>query len=66
MLEWCIGNVVGRHCGGGNLYPTRRWPEPEIDAAVAPLMTAGRAMAEDGAAGIDDFLAGPLYADLSG
>jgi hypothetical protein len=52
---------------GGNPCPTRRWPEQEIDAAIALLMAVGRAMADDGsAAGFDGFLAGPLCADLGG
>jgi phage terminase large subunit-like protein len=67
VLEWCLGNVVGRADRRGNLYPTKRWPEQKIDAAIALLMAVGRAMADDGsAAGLDRFLAGPLFADLSG
>ncbi len=67
VLAWCLGNVVGKADRRGNLYPTRRWPEQKIDAAVALLMAVGRAMADDGsAAGLEGFLAGPLFADLSG
>ena len=66
MLAWCLGSVVGRADRRGNLYPTRRWPEQKIDAAVALLMAVGRAMAEDGGGGaIDGFLAGPLCVGLS-
>ena len=47
VLEWCVGNVVGRPDRRGNLYPAKQRPEQKIDAAVALMMAVGRAMAED-------------------
>ena len=47
VLEWCVGNVVGKPDRRGNLYPTKQRPEQKIDAAVALMMAVGRAMAED-------------------
>jgi phage terminase large subunit-like protein len=44
VLEWCIGNVVGKPDRRGNLYPTKARPEQKIDAAVALMMAIGRAM----------------------
>ena len=35
VLEWCLGNVVGKADRRGNLYPTKQRPEQKIDAAVA-------------------------------
>ncbi len=35
VLEWCVGNVVGRPDRRGNLYPAKQRPEQKIDAAVA-------------------------------
>jgi len=46
VLEWCIGNVVGKPDRRGNFYPTKTRPEQKIDAAVALIMAIGRAMAE--------------------
>ncbi len=43
VLEWCVGNVVGRPDRWGNLYPAKQRPEQKIDAAVAPMMAVGRA-----------------------
>ncbi len=60
VLEWCLGNVVGKADRRGNLYPTKQRPDQKIDAAVAVMMALGRAMTEDNNAGIDDFLANPL------
>jgi phage terminase large subunit-like protein len=61
VLEWCLGNVVGRADRRGNLYPTKPRPERKIDAAVALLMALGRAMAEDdGALDLSAFLADPI------
>ena len=42
---WCISNVVGKADRRGNLYPTKSRPDQKIDAAVAPMMAVGRAMA---------------------
>jgi phage terminase large subunit-like protein len=62
-LEWCVGNVVGRPDRRGNLYPAKQRPEQKIDAAVALMMAAGRAMAEDTNEGdLTDFLRDPLVA----
>ena len=44
VLEWCIGNVVGRYDARGNVYPKKSRPEQKIDAAVALVMALGRAM----------------------
>ncbi|MGB8823098.1 MAG: hypothetical protein WCD25_06865 [Pseudolabrys sp.] len=44
-----------------NLYPTKRRPDPKIDAAVALMMAFGRAMIEDAdAKGLEDFLTNPI------
>jgi phage terminase large subunit-like protein len=45
VLEWCLGNVVGKADRRGNLYPAKARPERKTDAAVALLMAIGRAMA---------------------
>jgi phage terminase large subunit-like protein len=42
VLEWCVGNVVGRPDRRGNLYPAKQRPEQKIDAAVALLRPAAR------------------------
>jgi phage terminase large subunit-like protein len=63
MLEWCVGNVVGKPDRRGNLYPAKQRPEQKIDAAVALMMAVGRAMAEDTNEGdLMDFLRNPLVA----
>ena len=63
VLEWCVGNVVGRPDRRGNLYPAKQRPERKIDAAVALMMAVGRAMAGDeGQGDLDDFLRDPLFA----
>jgi phage terminase large subunit-like protein len=63
VLEWCVGNVVGRPDRRGNLYPAKQRPEQKIDAAVALMMAVGRAMAEDTNEGdLTDFLRNPLIA----
>jgi phage terminase large subunit-like protein len=46
VLEWCVGNVVGKPDRRGNFYPTKARPEQKIDAAVALIMAIGRAMVE--------------------
>ena len=45
VLEWCIGNVVGRYDARANVYPRKVRPEQKIDAAVALIMTIARCMA---------------------
>ena len=63
VLEWCVGNVVGKPDRRGNLYPAKQRPEQKIDAAVALMMAVGRAMAEDTNEGdLTDFLRNPLIA----
>ena len=47
VLEWCLGNVVGKADRRGNLYPTKQRPDQKIDAAVALMMAIGRPMLED-------------------
>jgi phage terminase large subunit-like protein len=44
VLEWCIGNLVGKYDARGNVYPRKERPENKIDAAVALIMSLGRAM----------------------
>jgi phage terminase large subunit-like protein len=44
VLEWCLGNVVGKADRRGNLYPTKSRPDHKIDAAVALIMALGPAM----------------------
>jgi phage terminase large subunit-like protein len=45
VLDWCIGNVIGRYDACGNVFPRKQLPEQKIDAAVALIMVLGRAMA---------------------
>jgi phage terminase large subunit-like protein len=45
VLEWCIGNVVGRYDARGNVYPKKARPENKIDAAMAAIMAIARCMA---------------------
>jgi phage terminase large subunit-like protein len=62
VLECCMGSVVGKPDRRGNLYPTKQRPEQKIDAAVALMMAAGRAMAaDDGQADILEFLSDPIF-----
>lgn len=46
VLEWCIGNVVGRYDARANVYPRKTRPEQKIDAAIALIMAIGRTLAE--------------------
>jgi len=63
VLEWCVGNVVGKPDRRGNLYPAKQRPEQKIVAAVTLMMAVGRAMAEDTNEGdLTDFLRDPLIA----
>lgn len=48
VLEWCVGNVVGRYDARANVYPKKSRPEQKIDAAIALIMAVGRAMAAEG------------------
>ena len=62
VLEWCLGNFVGKADRRGNLYPTKQRPEQKIDAAVAVMMALGRAMVEDEEAkGLEGFLDNPIF-----
>jgi phage terminase large subunit-like protein len=45
VLEWCVGNVVGRYDARANVYPRKARPEQKIDAAVALIMAIARCMA---------------------
>jgi phage terminase large subunit-like protein len=45
VLEWCIGNVVGRYDARANVYPRKARPEQKIDAAIALIMAIARCMA---------------------
>ena len=61
VLQWCLSNVVGKPDRRGNLYPTKFRPEQKIDAAIALMMTIGRAMTEDqNSRNLDGFLSNPL------
>ena len=63
VLEWCVGNVVGRPDRRGNLYPAKQRPEHKFDAAVALTKAVGRALAEDaGQPDISDLFRAPLFA----
>jgi phage terminase large subunit-like protein len=62
VLEWCVGNVVGKPDLRGNLYPAKQRPEQKIDAAVALMMAVGRAMADHGEPDITDILRNPIFA----
>ena len=60
VLEWCVGNGVGKADRRGNLFPTKQ-RDGKIDAAVALLMAIGRAQAsDDGAEDITAFLLNPV------
>jgi phage terminase large subunit-like protein len=62
VLEWCLGNVVGKADRRSNLYPTKQRPEQKIDAAVALMMAMGRAMVEDeDPKGLEGFLTNPIF-----
>ena len=45
VLEWAIGNVVGRYDARSNVYPRKAREENKIDPAVALIMTIGRCLA---------------------
>jgi phage terminase large subunit-like protein len=61
VLEWCVGNVVGKVDRRGNVYPTKQRPEQKIDAAVALMMAVGRAMTSDDGQDLS-FLSEPVIA----
>lgn len=60
VLDWCIGNVVGKPDRRGNLFPAKQRPEQKIDAAIALMMAVGRAMTAQEAE-MDSFLREPLF-----
>lgn len=45
VLEWCIGNVVGRYDARSNVYPKKSRPEQKIDAAIATIIGVARSLA---------------------
>ena len=45
VLEWCLGNVVGRFDARSNVYPRKSKPEQKIDAAITLIMGVARCMA---------------------
>ena len=45
VLEWALGNVVGRYDARANVYPRKSREEQKIDPAIALIMTIGRCMA---------------------
>jgi len=47
VLEWCVGNVVGRYDARGNFYPRKSRPEQKFDAAVALIMAIGRSLSAE-------------------
>ena len=47
MLEWAIGNVVGRYDARANVYLRKSRVEHNIDPAVALIMTIGRCLANN-------------------
>ncbi len=63
VLEWCVGNVVGRPDRRGNLFPAKV-RENRIDAAVALMMAIGRCQAAEAEPrpDISALLTGPLFA----
>ncbi len=62
VLEWCVGNVVGKADRRGNLCPAKARSERKINAAVAMLMAIGCAQASegDGAEDITAFVPNPV------
>lgn len=52
VLEWYIGNVVGRYDARANVYPRKARPEQKIDAAIALIMAIARCMAAKPAASV--------------
>ena len=49
ILEWAIGNVVGRYDARSNVFPRKAREENKIDPAVALIMSIGRCLAHRGA-----------------
>ena len=45
VLDWAIGNVVGRYDARSNVYPRKGREDQKIDPAVALIMTIGRCLA---------------------
>lgn len=44
VLAWCMGNVVVKPDNNGNIFPRKDSPVKKIDAALALIMAASRAM----------------------
>jgi phage terminase large subunit-like protein len=38
VLEWCVGNIIGRYDARANVYPRKSRPEQKIDATVSLIM----------------------------
>lgn len=47
VLAWCMGNVVVKPDNNGNIFPRKDSPAKKIDAALALIMAASRAMHHD-------------------
>lgn len=60
VLQWCLSNIVGKADRRGNLYPTKRRQDQNIDGAIALTTAIGRAMAMENNANIDSFQSNPL------
>ena len=45
VLEWAIGNIVGRYDARSNVYPRKSREANKIDPAVALIMSIGRCLA---------------------
>ena len=62
VLEWCLGNVVGKADRRGQSLSTKSRSNQKVDAAVALMMAIGRAMIEDeDAKGLEGFLTNPIF-----
>ena len=52
VLDWAVGNVVGRYDARANVYPRKSREQNKIDPAVALIMTIGRCMASQPAVSV--------------
>lgn len=61
-LTWMIGNVTSHEDWKGNHFPKKETKNStrKIDGAVSAIMGIGRAMHDQGAPSLDDYLADPL------
>ena len=61
VLEWCLGNVVGKADRRGNLHPAKGSSD-QIEAAMTLMKAVGRALVKDEQAeGLEGFLANPVF-----